>query len=87
MRFISGRKNTCISNCYRLLKGTAAQDTTYKRRYELMFVALINVAGDPLYQEFRKQEVLVKILTTTGEKVQEARDKDVSTYSFGFVTY
>ena len=73
--------------CYRLLKGTAAQDTTYKRRYELMFVALINVAGDPLYQEFRKQEVLVKILTTTGEKVQEARDKEVSTYSCGFVAY
>ncbi|XP_062616262.1 phosphatidylinositol 4-phosphate 3-kinase C2 domain-containing subunit alpha-like isoform X2 [Saccostrea cucullata] len=59
-----------------LLKGTAAQDTTYKRRYELMFVALINVAGDLLYQEFRKQEVMVKILTTMGEKVQVAKDKE-----------
>lgn len=59
-----------------LLKGTAAQDTAYKRRYELMFVALINVSGDPLYQEFRKQEVLVKILTTMGEKVQAAKDKE-----------
>ncbi|XP_061177401.1 phosphatidylinositol 4-phosphate 3-kinase C2 domain-containing subunit alpha-like [Saccostrea echinata] len=59
-----------------LLKGTAAQDTTYKRRYELMFVALINVAGDLLYQEFRKQEVMVKILTTIGEKVQVAKDKE-----------
>lgn len=64
--------------CCRLLKGTAAQDTSYKRRYELMFVALINVSGDPLYQEFRKQEVLVKILTTMGEKVQAAKDKEVS---------
>lgn len=44
-----------------------------------MFVALINVSGDPLYQEFRKQEVLVKILTTMGEKVQAAKDKEVST--------
>lgn len=43
-----------------------------------MFVALINVSGDPLYQEFRKQEVLVKILTTMGEKVQAAKDKEVS---------
>lgn len=64
--------------CCRLLKGTAAQDTAYKRRYELMFVALINVSGDPLYQEFRKQEVLVKILTTMGEKVQAAKDREVS---------
>ncbi|XP_048779556.2 phosphatidylinositol 4-phosphate 3-kinase C2 domain-containing subunit alpha-like isoform X2 [Ostrea edulis] len=59
-----------------LLKGIAVQDTTYKRRYELMFVALINVAGDPLYQEFRKQEVLLKIITKMGEKVQVARDKE-----------
>lgn len=43
-----------------------------------MFVALINVSGDPLYQEFRKQEVLVKILTTMGEKVQAAKDREVS---------
>ena len=61
----------------RLLKGAAAQDLTYKRRYELMFVALINVAGDPLYQEFRKQEEMVKILTTAAEKVQVAKEKDV----------
>ncbi|KAK3101653.1 hypothetical protein FSP39_005228 [Pinctada imbricata] len=59
-----------------LLKGAAAQDLTYKRRYELMFAALINVAGDPLYQEFRKQEEMVKILTTTAERVQAAKDKE-----------
>lgn len=40
-------------------------------------MALINVAGDPLYQEFRKQEVLLKIITKMGEKVQVARDKEV----------
>ncbi|XP_033752921.1 phosphatidylinositol 4-phosphate 3-kinase C2 domain-containing subunit beta-like, partial [Pecten maximus] len=58
-----------------LLKG-AAQDCIYKHRYELMFVALVSVAGDALYQEFRKQEELVKILTTAAEKVQVSKEKD-----------
>ncbi|XP_060064523.1 phosphatidylinositol 4-phosphate 3-kinase C2 domain-containing subunit beta-like, partial [Ylistrum balloti] len=58
-----------------LLKG-AAQDSIYKHRYELMFVALVSVAGDALYQEFRKQEELVKILTTAAEKVQVSKEKD-----------
>lgn len=62
----------------RLLKGVAGQDATFKRRYELMFVALASVAGDTLYQEFHKQEDLVKILTSVAEKVKNAKDKDVS---------
>lgn len=66
---------------YRLLKG-AAQESAYKRRYELMFVALISVAGDALYQEFKKQEEMVKLLTLTSEKVQVAKDKDVSNFIF-----
>jgi phosphatidylinositol-4-phosphate 3-kinase len=41
-----------------------------------MFIALINVAGDPLYQEFRKQEEFLKVVTKIGEKVQVARDKE-----------
>ncbi|KAL5007561.1 hypothetical protein ScPMuIL_016367 [Solemya velum] len=58
-----------------LLKG-AAQDLLYKRRYELMFVALVSVAGESLYQAFRKQEDLMKSLNTTAEKVQSGKDKD-----------
>ncbi|XP_052799554.1 phosphatidylinositol 4-phosphate 3-kinase C2 domain-containing subunit beta-like isoform X2 [Mya arenaria] len=58
-----------------LLKG-ATQDRLYKRRYELMFVALISVAGEALYQEFMKQEEIVKVLTTTAEKVQQAKGSD-----------
>jgi len=60
------------------LKG-ATQDRLYKRRYELMFVALVSVAGESLYQEFMKQEEIVKILTTMAEKVQQAKggDKEV----------
>ncbi|CAL1535121.1 unnamed protein product [Lymnaea stagnalis] len=59
-----------------LLKGAAAQDATFKRRYELMFVALASVAGDALYQEFKKQEELVKVMTSVAEKVKAAKDKD-----------
>ena len=60
------------------MKG-ATQDRLYKRRYELMFVALVSVAGESLYQEFMKQEEIVKILTTMAEKVQQAKggDKEV----------
>jgi hypothetical protein len=65
-----------INDCFRLLKG-AAQGEGYKRRYELMFVALVSVAGDALYQEFKKQEEMVKYLTLTSEKVQIAKEKDV----------
>ena len=42
-----------------------------------MFVALVSVAGEALYQEFMKQEEIVKVLTTTAEKVQTAKDKEV----------
>ena len=65
-----------FTGIYRLLKG-ATQDSLYKRRYELMFVALVSVAGESLYQEFMKQEEIVKVLTTTAEKVQQAKDKEV----------
>ena len=61
-----------------MLKGVAGQDASYKRRYELMFVALASVAGDTLYQEFRKQEDLVKVMTNVAEKVKAGKDKDVS---------
>ena len=70
-------KITFLLFIYRLLKG-ATQDSLYKRRYELMFVALVSVAGEALYQEFMKQEEIVKVMTTTAEKVQQAKDKDVS---------
>lgn len=59
----------------RLLKG-ATQDSHYKRRYELMFVALVSVAGEALYQEFMKQEEIVKALQTTAEKVQQAKGSE-----------
>eukprot|EP00106_Octopus_bimaculoides_P003636 XP_014771078.1 PREDICTED: phosphatidylinositol 4-phosphate 3-kinase C2 domain-containing subunit alpha-like [Octopus bimaculoides] len=58
-----------------LLKG-AAQDNSCKHWFKLMFVALANVAGESLYEEFRKQEDLVKILSSMAEKLKSAKDKD-----------
>ncbi|GAB1607347.1 phosphatidylinositol 4-phosphate 3-kinase C2 domain-containing subunit alpha-like isoform X1 [Argonauta hians] len=59
-----------------LLKG-AAQDNSCKHWFKLMFVALANVAGESLYEEFRKQEDLVKILSSMAEKLKTAKDKDL----------
>lgn len=59
-----------------LLKG-AAQDNSCKHWFQLMFVALANVAGEALYEEFRKQEDLVKILSSMAEKLKSAKDKDL----------
>lgn len=58
-----------------LLKG-AAQDDSCQHWYKLMFVALANVAGEALYEEFRKQEDLVKTLSSMAEKLKTAKDKD-----------
>lgn len=43
-----------------------------------MFVALASVTGDALYQEFKKQEELVKVMTSVAEKIKAAKDKDVN---------
>lgn len=59
-----------------LLKG-AAQDESCQHWYKLMFVALANVAGEALYEEFRKQEDLVKTLSSMAEKLKTAKDKDL----------
>ena len=42
-----------------------------------MFCALASVAGDALYQEFKKQEELVSALNNTAIKVRSAKEKDV----------
>ena len=42
-----------------------------------MFVALASVAGDTLYQEFRKQEDLVKVMTHIADMVKNGKDKEV----------
>ena len=41
-----------------------------------MFVALVSVTGESLYQEFLKQEQIVKIFTTAAEKVQQGKGNE-----------
>ena len=65
---------------WKFVLGVAAQDVTFKRRYELLFVALACVAGDALYQELHKQEELVKLVSSLAEQVKDAKDKDVSRF-------
>jgi hypothetical protein len=52
-----------------------------------MFVALVSVAGEALYQEFMKQEEIVKVLQTTAERVQQAKgsEKEVCYCSYSFI--
>ncbi len=65
----------------RLLK-EVAEDMRYRKRYQLLFGALLSVVGAALRHEFSKQEDLTRMLAAIAEKVKAARDKDVSTRRF-----
>ncbi len=54
----------------------------YRKRYQLLFGALLSVVGASLRHEFSKQEDLTRMLAAIAEKVKAARDKDVSTIIF-----
>ena len=62
--------------CDRLLK-EAADDLAYRKRYQLMFGALLSVVGEAGRREFSKEEDLVKILSAISQKVKAAKDKEV----------
>lgn len=49
----------------------------YKKRYQLMFGALLSVAGGGMREEFQKQEDLVKMLAAIADKVKASKDKEV----------
>lgn len=60
---------------YWLLKD-AADDVHHKKRYQLMFGALMSVVGEKMRQEFGKQEELVNMLSAIADKVKAAKDRD-----------
>lgn len=60
----------------------AAEDVRYRKRYQLLFGALLSVVGQAVRNEFSKQEDLVKMLAAIAEKVKAAKDKEV-----GFLDY
>ena len=56
----------------------AADDTRYRKRYQLLFGALMSLVGNAMREEFSKQEDLCKMLGSVAEKVKAAKDKEVS---------
>ena len=55
----------------------AAEDVRYRKRYQLVFGALLSVVGAAMRREFSKQEDLVKMLAAIAEKVKAAKEKEV----------
>ncbi len=65
-----------------------AENLRYRKRYQLLFGALLSVVGASVRHEFSKQEDLTRMLAAIAEKVKAAREKEVSpSYSFAFNHY
>lgn len=62
-------------NVYWLLK-EAADDPYHRKRYQLMFGALMSVVGEGMRNEFGKQEEFVNMLSAIADKVKAAKDRD-----------
>ena len=54
----------------------------YRKRYQLVFGALLSVVGLSARKEFGKEEDLVKMLAAIAEKVKAAKEKEVSDPQF-----
>lgn len=50
----------------------------FRKRYQLVFGALLSVVGENGRKEFGKEEDLMKLLAAIAEKVKAAKDKEVS---------
>ncbi|XP_013408190.1 phosphatidylinositol 4-phosphate 3-kinase C2 domain-containing subunit alpha-like [Lingula anatina] len=80
VHFLLDRAVTSIRvahNLFWLLK-EAASDLFYRSRYQLVFGALMSVAGEALCTEFQKQEELARKLGEIADKVKIAKDKDAT---------
>jgi hypothetical protein len=65
----------------RLLK-EAADDYRYRKRYQLLFGALLSVVGESMRTEFVKEEDFIKMTSAIADKVKAAKDKEVSPLGF-----
>jgi len=63
--------------CFRLLK-EAADDVRYRKRFQLLFGALLSVVGKAMRNELSKQDEFVHILSSVADKVKAAKDREVS---------
>ena len=74
----------------RLLK-EAADDVRYRKRFQLLFGALLSVVGQSMRNELSKQDEFVRILSAVADKVKAAKDKEVSvvfyTYMWCFIAF
>ena len=61
----------------RLLK-EAADDVRYRKRFQLLFGALLSVVGQSMRNELSKQDEFVRVLSAVADKVKAAKDKEVS---------
>ena len=61
----------------RLLK-EAADDVRYRKRFQLLFGALLSVVGQSMRSELSRQDEFVRILSAVADKVKAAKDKEVS---------
>ena len=76
--------NTVLPSLYRLLK-EAADDFRYRKRYQLLFGALLSVVGESMRKEFTKEEDFVKMMSAIAAKVKAAKDKEVRTISRSYM--
>jgi len=65
-----------VTLCNRLLK-EAADDVRYRKRFQLLFGALLSVVGKSMRNELSKQDEFVHILSSVADKVKAAKDKEV----------
>jgi len=82
-------KNTFASNRQRKPRSTvgcvverllkeAADDVRYRKRFQLLFGALLSVVGQSMRNELSKQDEFVRILSSVADKVKAAKDREVS---------
>ena len=60
----------------RLLK-EAADDVRYRKRFQLLFGALLSVVGKSMRNELSKQDKFVHILSSVADKVKASKDREV----------
>lgn len=68
----------------RLLK-EAADDVRYRKRFQLLFGALLSVVGQSMRCELSKQDEFVRVLSAIADKVKAAKDKEVAVRVFLWV--
>jgi len=59
----------------------AADDVRYRKRFQLLFGALLSVVGKSMRGELSKQDEFVHILSSIADKVKAAKDKEVCVHT------